>query len=58
MKDCTDGYRSITIPISECDIEMFEDVIYNGYDPITWTFETDDGEQINVNFIKDDGEEN
>ena len=48
--------KKITIPIGECDIEMFEKLIYSGYDNFTWTFETDGGEAIDVEFIKDEGE--
>ena len=55
-KDYRDGLQSLTIPIGEGDIELFEKLIYNGYDNFTWTFETDKGEPININFIKD-GEE-
>ena len=54
--------RNITIPIGECDIELFERLVIdqnvNGEDnTFTWTFETDDGEPINLNFIKDEEEE-
>ena len=48
--------KKITIPIGECDIEMFEKLIYSGYDNFTWTFETDGGEAIDVEFIKDEEE--
>ena len=57
MKDYRDKYRTVTIPIGECDIEIFEKLIHSGYDPIIWTFETNDGEPININFIKDEEEE-
>ena len=56
-KDYRDGLQSLTIPIGECDIELFEKLIYNGYDNFTWTFETDKGESININFIKDEEED-
>ena len=61
MKDYRDGYRSMTIPISEGDIELFERLVsdqnVNGEDnTFTWTFNTDDGEPVNINFIKDEGE--
>ena len=57
MKDHRDKYRSVTIPIGDCDIEMFEKLIHSGYDPIEWTFETNDGEPINIKFIKEDEED-
>ena len=41
--------KKITIPISECDIEQFEKLIYHNYDPFTWTF---DG--VDIEFIKED----
>ena len=58
MKDYRDGYQTLTIPISECDIELFESLVndqnVNGEkNTFTWTFETDKGESININFIKD-----
>ena len=54
--------RNITIPIGECDIELFEGLVIdqnvNGEDnTFTWTFETNDGELINLNFIKDEEDE-
>tara|TARA_R110000824_G_scaffold396625_1_gene598318 strand:- start:481 stop:657 length:177 start_codon:yes stop_codon:yes gene_type:complete len=54
--------RNITIPIGEYDIELFQRLVIdqnvNGEDnTFTWTFETDDGEPINLNFIKDEEEE-
>ena len=41
--------KKITIPISECDIEHFEKLIYHNYDPFTWTF---DG--VDVTFVKEE----
>lgn len=48
--------KKITIPIGECDIEMFEKLIHSGYDNFTWTFETDDGEAVDVEFTKEEEE--
>lgn len=53
MQDYRDKYRNIDIPISECDIEEFHKLLYNQKDIITWTFETNDGESININFHKE-----
>tara|TARA_R100001443_G_scaffold113057_1_gene127268 strand:- start:1460 stop:1723 length:264 start_codon:yes stop_codon:yes gene_type:complete len=44
--------KKITIPISECDIQDFEKLIHNNYDPFTWTF---DG--VDVEFIKEEMED-
>ena len=44
-------YKSIQIPIGEEDIRMFEELVEGG-DSFTWTFD-----KVNVEFIKDDGEE-
>jgi len=56
MKDYRDGYKNVTVPIGELDIELFERLASGG-DTFTWTFETDDGEPININFIKDEEED-
>ena len=53
VKDYRDDFRSIDIPITECDIELFEKLVGSN-DEFTWTFETNDGESININFIQDD----
>ena len=57
MKDWREGLREITIPISECDIELFEKLVHSGYDDFSWTFETADGEPINIIFTKDEEED-
>ena len=49
--------RNITIPIGEYDIEMFQEVVRGYSTHIDWTFKTDDGEPINLNFIKDEEDE-
>ena len=49
--------RQIEIPISECDIESFWDILYERKTHIEWTFETNDGEPINLKFIKETEEE-
>ena len=50
MKDFRDKYRRINIPITEEDIRMFESLIWNPCKRATWTFETNDGEPINITF--------
>ena len=57
VKDYREKYRRINIPISEYDIETFESLIYKRRDHIDWTFETDDGEPINLKFVRDYEEE-
>tara|TARA_Y100000034_G_C6690413_1_gene303987 strand:- start:206 stop:364 length:159 start_codon:yes stop_codon:yes gene_type:complete len=49
--------QQIVIPIGDSDIELFEKLLYHGYDGFTWTFETNDGEPINIKFIKDTEDE-
>jgi hypothetical protein len=49
--------RQIEIPISECDIESFWDILYERKTHIDWTFETNDGEPINLKFITETEEE-
>jgi hypothetical protein len=44
--------KKITIDISDCDIEHFEKLVHNNYDPFTWTF---DG--VDVEFVKSEEEE-
>ena len=39
--------KKITIPISQCDITEFEQLVYYNYDSFTWTF---DG--VDVEFVK------
>ena len=49
-------FKSMTIPIGEYDIELFRDLAMGRGGSFTWLFETDDGEPININFIKDNEE--
>ena len=53
VKDYREKNRRIHIPISEYDIEIFESLINKRPDHIDWTFETDDGEPINLKFVRD-----
>ena len=57
VKDYREKYRQIHIPISEYDIELFERLINKRTSHIDWTFETDDGEPINLKFVRDYEEE-
>ena len=57
VKDYREKNRRIHIPISEYDIEIFESLINKRTDHIDWTFETDDGEPINLKFVRDYEEE-
>lgn len=45
-------YKNITIPISECDIQDFEKLIFYNYDPFTWIFD-----DVKITFIKEQNEE-
>ena len=47
--------NKVNVPISEYDIELFRDLVNFG-DEFDWTFKSENGEEININFIK--GEEN
>lgn len=42
--------QKVTIPITENDIEMFQDLIYNANNQFSWTFTSDKGENIDVEF--------
>ena len=48
--------NKVNIPISEYDIELFQEVVDGKSTHIDWTFETENGESININFIKDNEE--
>ena len=49
--------KQIEIPISECDIESFWDILYERKTHIDWTFPTTDGQLIDLKFIKETEEE-
>ena len=49
--------RRIHIPISEYDIDTFHNLIIKRTDHIDWTFETDDGEPINLRFVREEHNE-
>jgi len=57
VKDYREKNRQIQIPISEYDIEIFQEVIDGKSTHIDWTFKTDDGEPINLKFVRDYEEE-
>ena len=45
--------KKLILPIGEEDIRLFEElVIYNG-EEFNWTFKTECGELIDIEFIKD-----
>jgi len=49
--------RSIYIPISECDLDLFKDIVYDN-STIEWSFPTEqDGEWIDIVFMSDDEHE-
>ncbi len=45
--------REINIPITEYDLEEFKDIVYNN-SSFDWSFTTDDGNTIVVNFMSED----
>ena len=57
IKDYREKNRRIHIPISEYDVDTFNNLIIKRTDHIDWTFETDDGEPINLRFVRDYEEE-
>jgi len=48
--------KRITIPISECDIEMFEKLVHSNYDPIEWSFDNEE-DIFNIRFVKENQDE-
>lgn len=48
--------QSMSIFLSEYDIELFKDIVYNE-STVEWTPTTDDGTAINVAFEASDGED-
>ncbi len=46
----------IKVPISELDLEYFNDLIYNDVE-FDWIFPDSTGKMINIRFIQDNGEE-
>jgi len=57
VKDYREKNRQIHITISEYYIELLQDVARGDLKSFDCTFETDDGEPINLKFIKDYEEE-
>ena len=45
--------REINIPITEYDLEEFKDIVYNN-SSFDWSFTTDDGNTIVVNFMSEE----
>ena len=43
----------INIPITECDLEELKDVVYSN-STIHWSFDTEEGETIQVEFMSED----
>jgi len=48
--------NTIEIPITDCDIEMFKDLVDNG-EEFAWSFTTDTGIDISVKFVQEEEEE-
>ena len=53
LKKERDKARHIEIPITEYDIEMFKDVAYDD-SSFQWSFDTEYGERIWVDFMSED----
>lgn len=49
--------KKIILPIGEYDLEIFQEVINGTSTHIDWTFKTECGELIDIEFIKDKEEE-
>ncbi len=49
--------RRINIPINEFDIDTFSNLIIKRTYCINWTFETDDGERIDLRFVREEDNE-
>ena len=54
----------VTVPIGECDLEMFEGLVgentfysKRSREPFTWTFDTECGKPIDIVFVKDKEED-
>ena len=45
--------KEINIPITEYDLEEFKDVVYMN-SSFDWSFITDDGDTVQVNFMSED----
>ena len=43
----------IDVPISEYDLESFKSIVYDN-DSFEWTFETNKGQYITLNFMSED----
>jgi hypothetical protein len=50
----TEGKRTIYIPISESDVDMFKGIVYDN-DTMEWMFPTEqDGEWIDIVFMSEE----
>ena len=50
--------RTITIPLSECDIELFKDIVYGKDKSLAWVFPFDNSlENVQITFIREEEEE-
>ena len=50
--------ETVRVPISECDIEeVFKPLVYEDSGIVSWIFETESGEEINIVFVKEDDNE-
>lgn len=45
--------KEINVPITEYDLEEFKDVVYMNLS-FKWSFITDDGDRIQLNFMSED----
>jgi len=46
--------EKLILPISETDIEEFKRLVYEGEDIVGWTFNTDSGITIEIEFATED----
>lgn len=51
---CTNGCKcktdSVTVPITEYDVEEFNDLLVDRV-PVNWTFKTKNGKEVSVKFV-------
>ena len=51
------SHKRLVLPIGEEDIRLFEQLVIYNSEEIEWTFETECGELIDIEFIKDKEED-
>jgi hypothetical protein len=44
--------HKVEVQISEFDIEVFKDLVYNNMEPFTWTYPINDTTSVDITFIK------